>query len=402
MRWWAEVAIVGAGPAGAATALALARAGRDVLILERSRFPRDKPCGDCANPGSLVELERLGLAERLKARLAPLEIRGWRIESPDGSAFQGDYSDDRSTYGWAVRRRELDHALLSEAQRAGARTIFGFRASTLVRRGARVAGVGGRLGARESMVSARLVVGADGLRSVVRRNSNLIRRKPRGGKIAIVAHLDGVPNDHAGRGELRVRGGITCGYAPLPNGANVTLVVPARYARSMTGDPHSFFVQALALFPDVWCRVACGRLEDRVMVTGPFDWSVRSSWAPGVVLVGDAAGYFDPFTGQGICDALWSARHAARAIERSLTSPRDERAALRSYARSVRSRKRAVQGLQRVIDRVTRNGRAMDAFVRLLRRGEGIAARRLLRAAGDLAHPFTAVDPIVWLRALRS
>jgi flavin-dependent dehydrogenase len=103
--------VVGAGPAGAALGLELARRGRGVLILERSRFPRDKPCGDCVNPGALAELRRLGVAERLHSVLAPQPLRGWQVEAPDGRAFRvafGEDADGATLEGWAVRRREFD------------------------------------------------------------------------------------------------------------------------------------------------------------------------------------------------------------------------------------------------------------------------------------------------------
>ena len=207
----AEVVIVGGGPAGAATAIALARAGRDVLVLERSRFPRDKPCGDCANPGSLEELRRLGVAERLETLLRPHELRGWYVEAPDGSAFRAEFGRSRSgdaapQLGWAVRRRDLDRALLDEARRAGARVRFGFRVFDVTRRGKRVCGVVGRSGAYgEETIRASWVVGADGLRSVVRRRLSVKAPQPRVKKIALVGHLAGDWSGSAGFGELRVR-----------------------------------------------------------------------------------------------------------------------------------------------------------------------------------------------------
>ena len=402
----AEVVIVGGGPAGASTAIALARAGRDVLVLERSRFPRDKPCGDCANPGSLEELRRLGVAERLEPLLRPHELRGWYVEAPDGSAFRAEFGRGRSgdaapQLGWAVRRRDLDRALLNEAERAGARVRFGFRVFDVTRRGKRVCGVVGRSGAYgEETIRASWVVGADGLRSVVRRRLSVKAPQPRVKKIALVGHLAGDWSGSAGFGELRVRDGRCCGFAPLASGAgaNITLVVPQAEAKQIGGDARGFLQSALNGFPEVAARLRLAALDPRVMVTGPFDVSVRRPSFAGALLVGDAAGYFDPFTGQGINQALRGARWAAVAIEAALREPRRERRALRWYALQVRRHNAATHGLQRVIDAVISRPALMSAFIRVLSRGESQAARRLLRVTGDLADPVTLLDPRVWLR----
>jgi len=178
----AEVLIVGAGPAGSALALRLARAGRDVFLLEAARFPRDKPCGDSLNPGALAELERLGVRRRLEERVRPRRLDGWRVEAPDGEAFKigfGGGEGGVGLHGWAVRRRELDQALLDEAVRAGARVRHRVRVFDLLRERGRVVGVVGREGTTERSYRGRLVVGADGLRSVVQRRLGLARRRSR-------------------------------------------------------------------------------------------------------------------------------------------------------------------------------------------------------------------------------
>ncbi len=407
----AEVAIVGGGPAGAATAIALARAGRDVVILERAVFPRDKPCGDCANPGSLGELRRLGVARRLGSALSPYELRGWYVEAPDGSSLRAGFGrrrDGREARGWAVRRRDLDAALLAEARVAGARVEFGFRAFDLSIEGGRVVGIIGRKGTRERRITAEWIVGADGLRSVVRRRLDATRRRPVLCKIALVGHIEGEAGEASGYGELRARGGMICGFAPLRDGASVTLVIPAREAVRIRGDARAFLLSRLRVFPEILAHIRAGALEGRVMVTGPFDESVRRLWMPGAVLVGDAAGYFDPFTGQGIHQALQGARHAAHAIDSALDRPgvgpgpgaRAARRALRTYERRVRFQKAATEALQRVVEAVISRPQLMSRCLMMLSRGDGLGARRLLRATGDLAHPVTMLDPLLLLRLL--
>ncbi len=398
----AEVLIVGAGPAGAALGLELARRGREVLITEAARFPRDKPCGDCVNPGAVAELERLAVRERLQAKLAPRRLRGWSVEAPDGSAFRacfGSDHDGRAPEGWAVRRRDFDAALLEEAQCAGVGVRFGVRVYDLMRAGGRIAGVAARQGADRSEIRARFVVGADGLRSVVQRRLRLKRRPARLRKIALVGHLAG-PDGEDDFGELRVRGGRTCGYAPLPHGGNVTLVIPEDEAAEAGGSPRDFFSGALSQFPEVQARVRASGLEKAVLVTGPFDRPVRRAWSPGALLVGDAAGYYDPFTGQGIYQALRSARLAAEAIDAALTDPERETHALARYGRRMRLEFEPKRGLQRVIEAAVSRPAVMSRLMVTLSQREGVAAGRLLRATGDLVHPATLLDPALWVPLL--
>lgn len=392
----AQVIVVGAGPAGSIVALELARRGRDVLVLERARFPRDKPCGDCLNPGAVMELEDLGLAAALRSRLTPLELLGWRIEAPDGRFFSGQFGN--GSVAWAVRRRELDAALLDAARDAGARVRFAARVSDLINENGSIAGVIVREGAAVRELRAAFVVGADGLLSVVQRRLGLAARPPRLRKIAVVGHL--ASNGGSGAlGELRVRARRTCGYAPMPAGGNVTLVIPGEEADEVKGDARAFLLSALEDFPAVKARVESAGLDDRVMVTGPFDRPVRRPWAAGAALVGDSAGYYDPFTGQGIYQALRSARLAAKAIDSVLDDPSSSVAHLSRYGRALREELAPTRAVQRVIEGAIRRPAVMSRFVHGLAIKEDVATA-LLRVTGDLTRPAALLDPRLWLSLL--
>jgi flavin-dependent dehydrogenase len=199
---------------------------------------------------------------------------------------------------------------------------------------------------------------------------------------------------------MRVRGGRTCGYAPLPHGGNVTLVIPADEASEVGGSPRDFFNAALSEFPEVEARVRASGLEAEVLVTGPFDRPVRRAWSPGAILVGDAAGYYDPFTGQGIYQALRSARLAAEAIDNALTDSESETRTLARYGRRMRIEFGPKRGLQRLIEAAVSRPAVMSRFVMALSGRKGVAAGRLLRATGDLAHPVAALDPALWILLL--
>jgi flavin-dependent dehydrogenase len=354
------------------------------------------------NPGAVAELEHLAVRGRLEVRLTPRRLRGWQVEAPDGRIFRACFGidrDGRRPEGWAVRRRDFDAAVLEEAERAGVRVRFGVRVCDVIGANGRVAGVVARAGAGTSELRARFVVGADGLRSVVQRRLDLARRPARLRKIALVGHL-AEAGDGNGFGELRVRGGRTCGYAPLPHGGNVTLVIPADEAAEVGGSPRDFFTAALSEFPEVQARVRAGGLETHVLVTGPFDRPVRRAWSPGALLVGDAAGYYDPFTGQGIYQALRSARLAAEAIDTALTDSEKEIQALARYGRRMSIEFGPKRGLQRFIEAAVSRPAVMSRFVCALSSRKGIAAGRLLRATGDLVHPAELLDPALWIPLL--
>jgi flavin-dependent dehydrogenase len=341
------------------------------------------------------------LADRLRERLSPEPLRGWQVEAPDGRAFAAEFGSDSNSCpleGWAVRRRDFDAALLGEALRSGARVRFGLRVFDVLREDGRVIGLLGREGTVTREIRGRFVVGAGGLRSVLQRRLGLTARRARLRKIALVGHLAG-GNGNAGVGELRVHGSRTCGYARLGAGANVTLVVPEQEARGVAGWPREFLLAALREFPEVKARADRWGMEDPVMVTGPFDVPANRLWVPGALLVGDAAGYYDPFTGQGIHQALWTGRQAAEAIVQALADPRGGGSALYRYEQRVRLQLVPKRTLQRVIEAAIGRPALMSRFVRALA-GADEAAGRLLRATGDVSHPLTLLSPGIWARVV--
>src|SRR5215469_2248522 len=199
----AEVVIVGGGPAGASTAWMLARAGIDVLVLERARFPRDKPCAEYVSPEASRILAELGVLHELETSGAA-QLAGMLVRAPSGVSFRGDFAAGHGFQGFrdrglALRRPIFDTVLLRRAQAAGARVIEEASVTDVVRdaRG-RVVGVQARQSASNGhrpstyTIGAHVVVGADGLRSVVARRLHLARaaRWPR--RVAFVTHFEGV------------------------------------------------------------------------------------------------------------------------------------------------------------------------------------------------------------------
>jgi len=383
MTW--DAIVVGAGPAGSATALHLVRAGHRVLLLDRARFPREKPCSESLNPGAVAALERLGpdvMPEILAAR--PAHLAGFRVHAPSGVAMEGRYAagDDGRASGLALPRRVLDTILVRAAARGGVEVREDTTVLDLTRASDAVAGVESRTprGARETL-HARVIVGADGLRSVVaRRLGRRVATPPR--RVAFTAHAAGVSGLGA-VGEMHVGRGGYVGLGPIGDGiATIALVVPVatarRRGRELCGASGDAFVRALDAFPALRGRVPPGGLVRRVLATGPFAQWTSPSVADGALLVGDAADFFDPFTGQGLFAALRGAELAGAALDAALRRP--EPVTARSLAPYTRARwatfagKWALERLiavgigwpalaERVIDRLARQPALAAALV---------------------------------------
>jgi flavin-dependent dehydrogenase len=319
-----DVLIVGTGPGGSAAAARFARAGFSVTAVDRAAFPRDKACSEYMSPEAVRLLDRLGVVPRLEAAgAAPLH--GTRVIAAGGSRLHGRFAHAGVTpfrpTGLSLSRRLLDDTLVAAARAAGATVLERTAVEALLYdRGA----VGGAVvrdadGQRHAL-RARLTIGADGLRSLVARRIGR-RRHGRPRRLAFVAHVDGVTGmgDSA---EMHVGRHGYVGLNPIGGGrTNVALVMPAERGGEARGRMEAFLLEALRAFPGLYERVAAGALARRVLATGPFAaWSRRVT-VDGAALVGDAADFFDPFTGEGIYSALRGAELLAEAAVPALERP---------------------------------------------------------------------------------
>jgi len=334
-----EVLIAGAGPAGSSMAALLAAMGHRVLVVDRAVFPRDKACSEYLSPAAVAHLERLGIVADLEAAgAAPL--LGTRVFASRGAQLTGSFEHVAvprpRARGLAVARRVLDDRLVQAARAAGAEVREATTVEDLLYQNGAVAGAVLRdVHGQRSVVHARVVVGADGLRSVVARRIGR-RRHGLPSRLAFVAHvadvagLDGHAEMHVGQHGYVGLNRISVGKAETPEAgsvlpaghtvANVALVVPATLAAEARGRVDQFFFQQLDRLPGVSGRVHADRMVRRIMVTGPFAaWSGRIV-TDGALLIGDAAEFFDPFTGEGIYSALKGAELAAEVLHRGLGS----------------------------------------------------------------------------------
>ncbi len=380
-RW--DTVVVGAGPAGSATALQLARAGARVLLLDRARFPRDKPCSEYLSPESTRVLERLGQdVVGAVAAASPARLTGMKVVAPSGAAVVGRFE----TFSYALPRTRFDTILRAAAEAAGAEVREGVKVEEVLYDRGAVAGVvtrGSGLGSRDSY-RARIVVGADGLRSVVARRLGPVHAiGPK--RIAFTAHVADVRGVDD-LGEMHVGRPGYVGLGPIGNGVTtVALVLPLAEARR-----GKRFFEELNRFPGV-----AGRFDDRRMVrpilaTGPFARWSRRPVANRALLVGDAADFFDPFTGQGIYSALRGAELAAAAILTTLATG----ASLQPYARARRREFGAKWLLERMIGIAVGWPALIERVVgRMMRRPE--LAHLLVRATGNCIPAGAALTPRV-------
>ncbi|HEX2678370.1 MAG TPA: geranylgeranyl reductase family protein [Polyangiales bacterium] len=300
MQGTSEVLIVGAGPAGCAAGIVLARAGVDVCVVDRATFPRDKTCGDALSNDAVELLDRLGVRAQLDASPHAL-VHTAAALFPDGTRIAREYERP----GYIAPRFSFDDCMRLALERSGAKLVQGVRVAHLIRDGERITGAEGP----KLRWSAKLVIAADGYGSAGL--SALGTSAPRGRALAVSAtvYLRGVRFPHgANVADHYFEPELPFGYGwifPAVDGvANVGVYLRADgYARAH--EKLDALLEAfLARHAD---RVAGAERTSKTRV-----WSLPIAprrmplTAAGLMLVGDAAGFVDPLSGEGIWQGLHS------------------------------------------------------------------------------------------------
>jgi menaquinone-9 beta-reductase len=356
-----DVVVVGAGPAGAAAAIALADAGREVTLVDKAVFPRDKICGDGLTAGALRSLERLGVD--------PAAVPSWQrvddvvVRGPSGHEVTFPLPRGRGTYAAVARRTDLDAALVTRARAAGAKVLDGHGCTAVVEHDDRVAvtvdGVG--------ELTAGFVVAADGMWSPVRKHLGLATPGYRGEWHAFRQYFTDVGPRAASELIVWFEPDLLPGYAwsfPLPGGrANVGFGIQrgGKVAR----------VQEMAgIWPDLLQRAHIREaLGDAARPESPHRaWPIPARVDRAVLngqrtlFVGDAAAATDPLTGEGIGQALLTGLLAADAI---IDHAPDAAPVVAAYRRTARRALVADHRMSMLLIRAVRHRKGVRAGIRV-------------------------------------
>jgi flavin-dependent dehydrogenase len=389
-----DVAIVGGGPAGSALAIQLAGAGRQVVVIERSREPAWRACGVFASPAAVATLRALGIDGLELATLAR-PIPAMRVETPRGTSFRLTYGDDgrltRPPVGFD--RPALDRTLLAAAETAGADVR---RGCTVIRvdLGRIETSLTVRTDRGEESIGARVVVGADGIHSLVARAAGVVARTIFGERIGLTFHAADPEPTAVRDARMVVLRGAYCGLAPVPGGrVNVGIVLAdrrwrERLARAGAQQVGNDVLEAIPRADDDPVAWATAQHCDAIVGASPVGHRVTRRAGEGWLLVGDAAGFLDPFTGEGLHRALVSAVLAAGAISDHLRSG----TSLATYERAMSARFRAKDVTTILVQAFLARPSAFEYAARRL------AARRDVRETmglviGDLLPASRALDP---------
>ncbi len=401
-----DVAIVGAGPAGSASASYFARAGWRVVVVDRMTFPRDKPCAEYLSPAAEPLLRELGVLDAIEAG-HPARLHGFRIYAPNGSVFQGDFAETLDSHGkpyfetgLAVPRLRLDALLVNTAHAAGAEVREGWRLAQVSRNKANGIWTLTPVGKREP-IHARLLIAADGSHSTVARRLGL-HRPGALRKIALVAHMRGIAN-LSEYGEMHVAGRRYVGIAPLEPATsgdlcNVAMVVDEqRDGRKLAGRPQEFLLDALDSFPGLRGRLTNVTVARKTLTISRLNTRTTRLSSEGLLLVGDAAGYYDPFTGEGIYRGLRSAQLAFSVGRAALEANNLSAPLLAHYDRLCRHEFRGKRAIEMIIQSAVQVPPLMNQIARQLRRREWMADT-VVAVTGDFQPTSKVLRPGYLLR----
>ncbi|MEJ2273014.1 MAG: NAD(P)/FAD-dependent oxidoreductase [Woeseiaceae bacterium] len=369
MNQFHDVVIVGAGPAGSALAILLARRGIDVLLLEKHEFPRDKVCGDFVSPRGLRKLAELGCYEQIAER-AYLPVNRSFVYLDRAELSRGDFPalPEHPPYGNAIPRLELDEIMFRQAQREGASTRERCVVSgvTIERDGVTVTA---DLNDSPAQIHARIVVGADGANSAVARSVNLQMRDERYVQLAMRSYCKGLPLEDA---VLYFEEAFFPGFGwifPIrPNLANIGVGMVKEPMKKDGIQLRAFFERMIE-----FTRHLARQKGVRVEFTQTAGWPIktyggaRRNFFERGLLIGDAGCFVDPISGEGIPLALETAEMAAVTICDALESGDCSEAALSSYERRWRQHFDPDLGVSDMIVSMIRNRHLVKLWIQWLK-----------------------------------
>ena len=310
-----EIAVVGAGPAGCALALHLARTGRRVLLVDGKRVARGKTCGEGLMPAGVQELEGLGLGALVEHGQ---RFEGVRFRLAGGEQAQASFPG--GARGLGLARPLLDAGLLEAAQ---AEPGVEVRLGTWVREvvlSPPGSGEAARLRVGEAWVEARVLVGADGCRSSLRRLAGFEAPTPKLARFGVSGHFARSPTTQDPFVEVYVGSGWELYTTPVGGAlTNVALLLGRERLRALQGRLEPGLRELLREAGGRCEELAEGEVRSPVRALGPLALQATRAHGEAFLLVGDAAGGLDPITGEGLSLALHTSRVAAEILDAALS-----------------------------------------------------------------------------------
>lgn len=395
-----EVIVVGAGPAGSTLAASLALAGHRVMLLDKASFPRHKACSEYINPAGAQVLEELDLTDDVM-RLGAHRMDAMIVHAPNGHHFTANFAKaepGRAALG--LSRYRLDKLLLDRARAAGVTVCERAHVRNVVQENGRVAGVEATVGDTREVIRASIVIGADGHDSIVTRSLglNIPLRWPH--KTGFAAHYRGV-KDLDRFGEMHVGHGSYAGLAPLEDGtANVAIVANVRAVQERTGSVAEFFTETFEAIPSLAQRLEGAEQVRAIRGVGSMAHRARRTTGDGYLLVGDAASFLDPFTGEGIYEALRGAQLAAPVVIAALKAGSTSASALDPYRVARRKTFTAKREVCWIVQGIIASPPLMNYVTARLARREDLGLT-LSGVLGNFRPASRALSPVFLARLLR-
>ncbi|MFD0883570.1 geranylgeranyl reductase family protein [Streptosporangium algeriense] len=341
----ADVIVVGAGPAGSTTAFHLAQAGLDVLLLEKTTFPREKVCGDGLTPRAVKQLIAMGI---------DIDAPGWvrnkglRVVG-GGRRFELDWPELASypDFGLVRTRQDFDEILAANAVRGGVRLLQGVNVTgpILDDRSGHIVGVVAKKDGEEVTYRSRLVVAADGNSTRISLAMGLHKREDRPMGVAVRTYFTSPRHDddylevwlELWDGETLLPGyGWVFGVGDGTSNVGLGLLNTSESFKGM--DYRDLLKRWVKGMPEEW-----GFSEENMTspIRGaalPMAFNRQPHYTRGLVLVGDAGGMINPFNGEGIAYAMESGQVAAETIVQALgrTTPAQRERVLRAYPQTLK------------------------------------------------------------------